>query len=99
MPQTITLGDKSFQLYITESQILAAVRDIAAKINKDYTGRTPLIVPILNGSFMFASDLVKELTCSCEISFIKASSYRGTTSTGELTALIGFNRGSECRKK
>ena len=91
MEKTIKLGDKSFRLYITEAQILAAVRDIAAKINIDYAGKTPLIVPILNGSFMFASDLVKELSCQCEISFIKASSYRGTSSTGELTALIGIN--------
>ena len=91
MEKTITLGDKSFRLYITEQQILAAVRHIADKINQDYAGKTPLIVPILNGSFMFASDLVKELTCQCEISFIKASSYRGTSSTGELTSLIGIN--------
>ncbi|MBS1686411.1 MAG: hypoxanthine phosphoribosyltransferase [Bacteroidetes bacterium] len=91
MEKTITLGDKSFRLYITEQQILAAVKQIADKINTDYAGKTPLIVPILNGSFMFASDLVKELTCHCEISFIKASSYRGTASTGELTSLIGIS--------
>lgn len=91
MEQTITLGDKSFRLYITEQQILSAVRQMADRINQDYAGKTPLIVPILNGSFMFASDLVKHLTCQCEISFIKASSYRGTTSTGELTSLIGIN--------
>lgn len=91
MEKTITLGDKSFRLYITEQQILAAVKQIANKINQDYAGKTPLIVPILNGSFMFASDLVKELSCQCEISFIKASSYRGTASTGELTSLIGIN--------
>ncbi|MBS1618894.1 MAG: hypoxanthine phosphoribosyltransferase [Bacteroidetes bacterium] len=91
MEQTITLGDKSFRLYITEQQILSAVRQMADRINQEYAGKTPLIVPILNGSFMFASDLVKHLTCQCEISFIKASSYRGTTSTGELTSLIGIN--------
>jgi hypoxanthine-guanine phosphoribosyltransferase len=56
MEQNITLGDKSFRPYITESQILSAIRQMAAQINKDYEGRTPLIVPILNGSFMFASD-------------------------------------------
>jgi hypoxanthine phosphoribosyltransferase len=91
MEKSITLGDKSFRLYITEYQIQAAVIQIAEKINKDFAGKTPLIVPILNGSFMFASDLVKELTCQCEISFIKASSYKGTSSTGELTNLIGIN--------
>ena len=91
MEKKITLGDKSFQLYITEYQIQAAVLKMADQLNKDFAGKTPLIVPILNGSFMFASDLVKELNCQCEISFIKASSYRGTTSTGELTSLIGLN--------
>lgn len=91
MEQTIALGDKSFRLYITEQQILSAVRQMADRINQDYASKIPLIVPILNGSFMFASDLVKHLTCQCEISFIKASSYRGTTSTGELTSLIGIN--------
>ncbi|MCW3125588.1 MAG: hpt [Bacteroidetes bacterium] len=91
MEKTITLGDKTFRLYITEYQIQSAVLQIAEKINKDFAGKTPLIVPILNGSFMFAADLVKELTCNCEISFIKASSYKGTASTGELTSLIGIN--------
>jgi hypoxanthine phosphoribosyltransferase len=91
MEKLITLGDKSFRLYITEYEIQAAVLKVATQINKDFAGKTPLIVPILNGSFMFASDLVKELNCQCEISFIKASSYRGTSSTGELTSLIGIN--------
>jgi len=91
MPQSVTLGDKSFRLYITESRIAEAVKQIAAKINEDYKGKSPLIVPVLNGSFMFASDLVKQLTCDCEISFIKASSYSGTSSTGQLTSLIGIN--------
>ena len=89
--QTVTLGDKSFRLYITESKIAEAVKQIAAKINEDYKGKTPLVVPVLNGSFIFASDLVKEFTCHCEISFIKASSYSGTASTGQLTSLIGIN--------
>jgi hypoxanthine phosphoribosyltransferase len=92
MLQTVTLGDKSFRIYITESQIAEAIGQIAAKINEDYRGKCPIIVPVLNGSFMFASDLVKLLTCDCEISFIKASSYKGTESTGQLTTLIGINQ-------
>jgi hypoxanthine phosphoribosyltransferase len=91
MPKTITLADKSFRLYINESQILDAVRQIADRINKDYQGKCPLIVPVLNGSFMFASDLMKELNCDCQISFIKASSYKGTESSGSLATLIGIN--------
>jgi hypoxanthine phosphoribosyltransferase len=91
MQQTITLGDKSFRLYITEAQIQEAVSKIADKINHDYQAKCPLIIPILNGSFMFASDLVKKLSCQCQITFIKASSYKGTSSTGSLATLIGIN--------
>jgi len=91
MEKKVTLGDKNFQLYITENQILTAVRAVADQINADYMGKRPLIIPILNGSFMFASDLMKELHVDCDISFIKAASYAGTSSTGNLTALIGLN--------
>ena len=91
MPQTITLGDKSFRPYITEAQIQQAVKKIADQINQEYQGKCPLIVPVLNGSFMFASDLMKMLTCACHITFIKASSYKGTESTGNLATLIGIN--------
>ena len=91
MHPNITLGDKSFRLYITEAQIQEAVKQIANRINEDYKGKSLLIIPILNGSFMFASDLMKQLSCQCEISFIKASSYKGTNSSGQLTSLIGIN--------
>ena len=91
MQQAITLGDKSFRLYISEKEILAAVKKIAEKINHDFVGKCPLIVPVLNGSFMFASDLMKELSCDCQITFIKASSYKGMESTGSLSTLIGIN--------
>ena len=88
--QTITLDDRSFRPYITEAQILQAVSKIVDEINRDYKDKCPLIIPVLNGSFMFASDLMKQLTCQCEISFIKASSYQGTSSSGRLTSLIGL---------
>lgn len=91
MPTTITLRDRSFRLYISETQIHEAVMRIAGCINKDYKDKCPLIIPVLNGSFMFASDLMKALTCSCELSFIKASSYKGTTSSEQLSTLIGLN--------
>jgi hypoxanthine phosphoribosyltransferase len=91
MHPIITLGDKNFRLYITEPQIQAAVSQIANKLNEDYKDKSVLIIPVLNGSFMFASDLVKKLNCRCEISFIKTSSYKGTTTTGDLISLIGIN--------
>jgi hypoxanthine phosphoribosyltransferase len=93
----ITLGDKTFRLYITEREISNAVNDVAEKINADHIGKRPLIIPILNGSFMFASDLAKQLTIDCEFSFIKASSYKGDSSTGTLTSLIGLNEEIEGR--
>jgi hypoxanthine phosphoribosyltransferase len=91
MSRTIQLHDKHFELYLTESQINTAVQEIADRINVDYIGKRPLIIPVLNGSFMFAADLMKKLTIDCEISFIKASSYHGTSTTGTVNELIGLN--------
>lgn len=64
---------------------------MAAQINKDYSEKTPLFLPVLNGSFMFASDLVKDITVPCRVSFVKISSYSGTASTGQLKTLIGHD--------
>lgn len=88
----ITLHDKTFQLYKKEMEILAAIKNMAAKLNADYADKKPVIVPILNGSFMFASDLMKEISIPCEISFMKVASYIGTSTTGELSELVGINQ-------
>lgn len=85
------LNDKSFRLFKSEQEILTAVRAIAAKINDEYIGKRPLLVPILNGSFLFAADLMKELKLDCEISFIRASSYEGTRSNGKPALNMGLN--------
>ena len=58
----IKVHDKSFETYLSEDKILQRVKDIAASISKDYAGRRPLFIAILNGSFMFAADLFKHLT-------------------------------------
>jgi hypoxanthine phosphoribosyltransferase len=97
MEKLVKLNDKTFRLYKSETEILTAVREVAHKINEDYIGKRPLIVPILNGSFMFASDLVKELMLDCELCFIKAASYSGTKSSGSLETLIGLNNDVEGR--
>jgi hypoxanthine phosphoribosyltransferase len=97
MEKLVKLGDKSFRLYKSESEIIAAVRNVAHQINDDYIGKRPLLVPVLNGSFIFAADLIKELMLDCEVSFIKASSYRGVTSTGDVLSLIGLNDNIEGR--
>ena len=62
---TITVKDKSFVPYLTAAQIDEQIKRLGKEINRDYAGRQPLFISILNGSFMFASDLFKELDCNC----------------------------------
>lgn len=88
----IKLNDKTFHLSMPEAEILKHVRAVADKINNDYAGRRPLFLAVLNGSFMFASDLMKMMKLDCEISFVKFSSYQGTESTGMVREVIGVNQ-------
>ncbi|MEY3351653.1 MAG: hypoxanthine phosphoribosyltransferase [Bacteroidota bacterium] len=86
----ITILDKTFRPYLSKEQIQAAIESIANRINTEYQGKNPLFIPILNGSFMFASDLFKRITIPAEISFIKLASYKGTHSTGNVITAIGL---------
>ena len=88
----ITLHDKLFVPYLSAKEIDHAVERVANQINADYEGTMPLFIGILNGSFMFASDLMKKINVSCEISFAKFSSYQGIASTGVIAELIGVNQ-------
>lgn len=94
---TIRVHDKDFKLYITQEKIEAVIRNIASKINEDYKDKNPLFLVMLNGAFMFASQLFKELNIDCETSFVKYSSYDGTQSTCEVKELIGLNSSLEGR--
>ncbi len=87
----IQVKDKKFIPYLTVQQIDEQIKRLASEINKDYEGKMPLFIAILNGSFMFASDLFKELTIECEICFIKLASYKGTKSTGQVITSIGLD--------
>jgi len=87
----VTIKDKTFETSIPEAQILERVKAVAERINHDYEGKTPLLLAVLNGAFMFAADLMRELTIPCEISFVKLASYQGTTSTGKIKEVIGIN--------
>ncbi len=87
----IQVFDKTFEPYITAAQIDEQIKKLAAQINIDYAGKRPLFIAILNGSFMFASDLFKELTIEAEICFIKLASYKGTKSTGNVITSIGLD--------
>jgi len=87
----IQLKDKRFAIEISGEDILKQVRRVANEINKDLDGKKPLFLVVLNGAFMFASDLMKNIAIDCEISFVKLSSYQGTQSTEKVKELIGLN--------
>ena len=87
----VTIKDKTFETSIPETEILERVKLVANRINKDFEGKTPLFLAVLNGSFMYASDLMKNITIPCEISFVKLASYQGTSSTGAIKEVIGLN--------
>jgi len=87
----IRVHDKTFEPYLTANQIDAAIQKLADQINLDYQGKKPLFISVLNGSFMFASDLFKKLTIESEICFIKLASYKGTKSTGHVITAIGLD--------
>lgn len=88
----IQLNDIDFNLSITSAQIEKTVSEIAEKMNHDMAGENPLFISILNGSFMFTSDLLKQIKMNCQVSFLKISSYQGVSSTGKITELIGLNQ-------
>ncbi|MEN9302752.1 MAG: hypothetical protein RL264_1181 [Bacteroidota bacterium] len=93
MTKEITIHDKTFTLFIEEPRIEAAIKNLVEKIEHDYKGKDLVLLPILNGSFMFASDLMKQLEMNVEISFLKVSSYHGgTQTTGRVDELIGLNK-------
>src|SRR6267142_5482215 len=83
------IKDVTFKKFISQAKIEEKVTELAAQISEDYKGKTPVLLPILNGAFMFASDLIKEITVPCRVSFVKISSYQGTQSTGQLKTLVG----------
>lgn len=91
MMSTIRIHDKTFEIYLSETAIQERVKNIADSINEEYRGKQPLFIAILNGSFMFASDLFKYLTINTEISFIKLASYKGMRSTGNVVTSIGLD--------
>lgn len=90
--KTIQLHDKRFKINIPSEEIQRQVRRIAKEIEKDFESTTPLFIVVLNGAFMFASDLLKAITMNCEISFVKLSSYHGTQSTEKVKEIIGLNQ-------
>lgn len=86
----IQIKDKHFVLSIPEKEILASVAEIAKQINEDLKDKRPLFICVLNGAFMFASDLLKHLGFPCEVTFIRLKSYEGTSSSGQVKEVHGL---------
>lgn len=90
--ERIRLHDKEFRIFIPYQQIEQAINKLAKKINNDYKDEEiPLFLAVLNGAFMFSADLIKQIDFTCEISFVKISSYSGTSSTGVVRELLGLS--------
>ncbi len=79
-------------MLIAEEEIKKRVKELAANINRDFAGRTPTFIGVLNGSFIFFSDLIREITIDCEIDFLKLSSYGDAKiSTGNVRLIKDLN--------
>ena len=89
--ETMQIKDKCFAPFIKEERILREVKRVAEEISQDLVAKNPIFLSVLNGSFIFASDLMRNLTIPAEISFVKYASYSGTSSTGKMKELIGLN--------
>ncbi len=88
---TIQVLDKTFEPFLKEAAIQEKITELAGQLNKDYAGKRPLFLSILNGSFLFTADLFKQITIEAEVSFIKLASYKGTSSTGNVITAIGLD--------
>jgi hypoxanthine phosphoribosyltransferase len=87
----VHIHDKIFKPYISEDAIREKVKELAARIDKDYQDKNPIFIAILNGAFIFAADLFKAIRIDAEISFIKLASYKGMKSSGQVVTAIGLD--------
>ena len=85
----VKIKDKTFETFIPENEIQQRVKAVADKLNRDMADKNPLFLAVLNGSFVFAADLMRYITIPSEISFVKLASYQGTASTGEVKEIFG----------
>jgi hypoxanthine phosphoribosyltransferase len=86
----IQLNDRTFDSFLSEEEVLKKVQHLATQLNRDYDGSEVLFLPVLNGAYMFAADLLKEVSLPCELSFVKVQSYQGMLSNGQVNSLIGL---------
>lgn len=94
---TIQVRDKQFKMFLPEEKIKARVAEVARQIAADWGDKKPLLLAVLNGSFVFAADLMRGIDAPCEIAFVRMASYQGTKSTGRVKELIGLTEDVEGR--
>ena len=87
---SVVVNGKKFNLYLTNEQIIKPIEKMAAKLNEDLKDKNPLFIVVLNGAFVFASELITRFNGPCEISFVRLSSYEGTESTNKVREIIGL---------
>lgn len=97
MKESITIQDKQFDLFIEHEVIEHEIRRVAQQINAELADRNPIFLAVLNGAFMFAAELMKEVSIPCEITFVRLASYKGTSSTNQVTEVLGLNEDIEGR--
>jgi hypoxanthine phosphoribosyltransferase len=95
--KTVLLHNKQFELFVPAEKIMLEVERIAESVNTDLSDKTPIFIGLLNGAFMFTTDLVKRFNGKCVVSFVKLSSYVGSQSTGNVEKLIGLKENIEGR--
>lgn len=91
----VTIGDKTFEIFLTDDEILQETTSLGKQLSADYVGKDLVFIAVLNGAFMFAADLMKNVSIPAEISFVKVSSYTGLTNSEEVKELIGLNTSIE----
>lgn len=89
--KVLQIHDKTFEIFIRNEEIQTEIASIAETLNLEYQGKEVIFIAVLNGAFMFASDLMKRVSIPCEISFIKVSSYQGMNTSGRVDEVIGLN--------
>ena len=95
--EKVKIHDKEFRVSITGAEIQNRIAELGKQLSREMNGKKPMFVAVLNGSFLFAADLLKNVTCECEITFVRVSSYAGTHSTGTVRNLVGLNEKIEGR--
>ncbi len=88
----VQLHDLKFTPFISEAEIKSAIEKVAAGVNAEFDGKNPVFLVVLNGAFLFASELIKRFKGDCEVNFVKLSSYEGTDTTGNVEFFNGLTQ-------